>query len=346
MDGDGDPLTDLTPSMDDQVSYDNFVDSPAIKLPVAKKARKKIQTALSSDDESDSPAASSSKSIKSLSPNSAKKPKKAMSKKAYNYDPDFRENARSKAKPVKKRKINKLASSPVEKYRPIPNHSIECSFDTSQVPSRKPKIKAMSEDDICLPSSQHLPRPPKYLASSPCQPLYDDTTSELFPEDTPKQLKSYPKSLEDHSSQEITYHIIAKDPCPVERLCTASVSKPYSPALSKAYKHFLKAEKAFRSHKVGREVYMSARDRFCSLHEAEKTIIPDGKKKGYKGDIKFDLIPRRLKKMKAELAKVLDPTFPSRFRDRIRALFAELGTMKAQCIFDSHSQPNHNGADE
>ncbi|KAK5668937.1 hypothetical protein QVD99_004711 [Batrachochytrium dendrobatidis] len=127
-------------------------------------------------------------------------------------------------------------------------------------------------------------------------------------------------------------------PCPVNPNCVGMVQFPYSPSISKV---FLQYEKFRRNHERGnadREGLMHIRHKFCSLHAAEQTVIPEGVFKGYLAEIDFKSVKRRVEKMQNIFVNILLGKEHSVFLELTLASFRKLGKWKAQANDTKFSQ--------
>ncbi|KAJ2963128.1 hypothetical protein NQZ79_g1835 [Umbelopsis isabellina] len=89
---------------------------------------------------------------------------------------------------------------------------------------------------------------------------------------------------------------------------------------------------------------------FCLEHRKEQVILPEGKRKGYYIDIKFDDIESRMEEFLQALEDIINKKTPSIYRDRSLAAYEELGKNKARSTlkilerFESHL-PGYYGAE-
>ncbi|KAI8893439.1 RTC4-like domain-containing protein [Globomyces pollinis-pini] len=121
--------------------------------------------------------------------------------------------------------------------------------------------------------------------------------------------------------------------CPVNKFCLQRLKLPFSAMLQEQYDLFLKLNKAGDSEKIPRESMIRARDRFCELHIAEQSIIPEGIKKGYKMKIDFgEDFENRLKKMLPRLLNIINGKVKSHFREKALKSIEEIGSWKAKSV--------------
>lgn len=104
-----------------------------------------------------------------------------------------------------------------------------------------------------------------------------------------------------------------KQTCPVGRSCSSRIPLVLSTRLQAAFDHYKNVKE---KHEVGlgnSDTVMFARDRFCFLHKAEETVIPNGIKQGYLEEIDYYDISRRLKKSRTRLDKIISGEVSSSF---------------------------------
>ncbi|KAF9403188.1 hypothetical protein BGX21_006371 [Mortierella sp. AD011] len=69
---------------------------------------------------------------------------------------------------------------------------------------------------------------------------------------------------------------------------------------------------------------------FCRVHFAEERIVPLGMEKNYPLHIDFSQLPGRVRKMEAELRKIIDKTEPSIFLEQALSRYKSMGTLGAR----------------
>jgi len=67
----------------------------------------------------------------------------------------------------------------------------------------------------------------------------------------------------------------------------------------------------------------------CRVHIAELEIVPEGLRKGYPPNIKFDEVPERIEKFKQDLIDICRKKEKSIFRENVMRTFREIGILKA-----------------
>lgn len=121
--------------------------------------------------------------------------------------------------------------------------------------------------------------------------------------------------------------------CPVDQFCKFPIIIPFSKKLGSIYNRYQELLEKHENDECSLSSVILYRDKFCSYHRAEKTIIPQGIEKGYLFEIDFGALDKKLGKCLPRLKGIVEGEVHSSFKQKIKESFERLGKLKSQGFF-------------
>jgi site-specific DNA-cytosine methylase len=121
-----------------------------------------------------------------------------------------------------------------------------------------------------------------------------------------------------------------QEKCPVDNFCRFPIMIPFSKKLESIYIRYQELLEKHQNDECSLSSVLLCRDKFCSYHRAEETIIPQGIEKGYIFEIDFGVLDKKLEKCLPRLKRIIKGEIYSEFQQTIKKNFEELGKLKSQ----------------